>query len=67
MTILNSGVPVVIEWHKFAVGGSFYIPTLTPDTLAEDIRRAAKERGMVVKHRLSKEGNTYGVRFWRIK
>ena len=67
MTILNSGVPVVIEWHKFAVGSSFYIPTLTPDTLAEDVGSAAKERGMVVRHRFSKESGTYGVRFWRIK
>jgi hypothetical protein len=49
------------------VGSSFYVPTLTPDTLAEDIERSAKERGMVVKHLFSKEGGTYGVRFWRIK
>jgi hypothetical protein len=67
MTILNSGVPVIIEWHKFAVGSSFYIPTLAPYTLVEDVLKSAKERGMVVKYRFTKEDATYGVRFWRIK
>jgi hypothetical protein len=35
--------------------------------MSEEIVSAAKERGMVVKYRFSKEGGTYGVRFWRIK
>jgi hypothetical protein len=66
MTIYNSGVPVFIEWHKFVVGSSFYIPTLTPDTLAEEVRRAASERNMKVKFQFRKEGSTHGVRFWRV-
>jgi len=66
MTILNSGVPVIIEWHKFVIGSSFYIPTLTPDTLMEAVERAADLRGMKVKSRFCLEGATQGVRFWRI-
>jgi len=66
MTIYNSGVPVVIEWHKFVIGSSFYIPTLTPDTLTEEIKRAAQKRGMRVKSRFCLEYGTQGVRFWRV-
>jgi len=66
MSIYNSGVPVVIEWHKFVVGSSFYIPTLTPDTLGEDIRRASSERGMKVKFQIRSENGTLGVRVWRV-
>jgi len=67
MSIYNSGLPVIIEWHKFVVGSSFYIPTLTPDTLAEDIKRTASERGMKVKFQIRSEGSTQGVRVWRVK
>ena len=64
--ILNSGVPVIIEWHKFIIGSSFYIPTLDPDKLAEDVRREARERNMTVKSRFCLENGTQGVRVWRI-
>lgn len=67
MTIYNSNVPVVIEWHKFVVGSSFYIPTLTPNVLSDEIDTAARERGMKVKFRFCVEGTTHGVRFWRVK
>ena len=64
--ILNSGVPVIIEWHKFIIGSSFYIPTLAPDALAEDIKREARERNMFIKWRFCLENGTQGVRVWRI-
>jgi hypothetical protein len=64
--ILNSGVPVIIEWHKFIIGSSFYIPTLDPDKLTEDIKREAQERNMHVKSRFCLENGTQGVRVWRI-
>lgn len=64
--IHNSGVPVIIEWHKFIIGSSFYIPTLDPEKLAEDIRREARERNMYIKLRFCLENSTQGVRVWRI-
>jgi hypothetical protein len=64
--ILNSGLPVIIEWHKFIIGSSFYIPTLDPDKLTEDIKREAQERNMHVKSRFCLENGTQGVRVWRI-
>ena len=67
MKITTDRVPVVIEWHKFVVGSSFYIPCLDRRTLAENIKIAAKERNMRVKYRFTLERGTQGVRFWRIK
>jgi len=64
--ILNSGLPVIIEWHKFIIGSSFYIPTLDPDKLVADIKREARERNMTVKSRFCLENGTQGVRVWRI-
>lgn len=65
--ITSDGVPVVIEWHKFVVGSSFYIPCLDRHALAQQIEAAAKERFMRVKFKFTLEDGTQGVRFWRIK
>ena len=67
MKITTEGVLVVIEWHKFVVGSSFYIPCLDRRALAEKIKTTAKERNMRVKYRFTLENGTQGVRFWRIK
>ena len=67
MRITTDGVPVAIEWHKFVVGSSFYIPCLDRSTLASKIETAAKERNMRVRYKFTLENGTQGVRFWRIK
>lgn len=67
MKITTEGVPVVVEWHKFVVGSSFYIPCLDRRALASKIDAAAKERNMRVKYRFTMENGTQGVRFWRIR
>jgi hypothetical protein len=66
MTITADTVPVAIEWHKFVVGSSFYIPCLDRQGTANQIAASAKERGMKVKFRFVLERGTQGVRFWRI-
>lgn len=65
--VKNEGVPVIIEWHKFAVGSSFYIPAIRRQELAEQVVESAKVRGMKVRYRFTLEGTTMGVRFWRTK
>ena len=65
MTIDNSGVPVVIEWHKFVIGSSFYIPTLVPEALEESIKKECKTRGIKIRSRFCFEGDTQGIRVWR--
>lgn len=65
--VKNEGVPVIIEWHKFVIGSSFYIPALDRHSLAYQIVKAAKQRGMHLKYRFTLENGTLGVRFWRIK
>ena len=67
MLITADTVPVAIEWHKFVVGSSFYIPCLDRQGIADQITTYAKERGMNIKFRFVLEKGTQGVRFWRIK
>jgi hypothetical protein len=66
MSITADTVPVAIEWHKFIVGSSFYIPCLDRQGTADQIVASAKERGMKIKFRFVLERGTQGVRFWRI-
>ena len=66
MTITANTVPVAIEWHKFIVGSSFYIPCLDRQGIADQVVAYAKERGMNIKFRFVLENGTQGVRFWRI-
>lgn len=66
MLITADTVPVAIEWHKFVVGSSFYIPCLDRQGIADQITTYAKERGMNIKFRFVLEKGTQGVRFWRI-
>jgi len=66
MTITANTVPVAIEWHKFIVGSSFYIPCLDRQGIADQVVAYAKGRGMNIKLRFVLENGTQGVRFWRI-
>lgn len=66
MTITTDTVQVAVEWHKFVVGSSFYIPCLDRQGIADQITASADERGMKVKLRFVLERGTQGVRFWRI-
>jgi hypothetical protein len=66
MTIRADTVPVAIEWHKFVVGSSFYIPCLDRQGISNQVVAYAKDRGMKIKFRFVLERGTQGVRFWRI-
>lgn len=67
MQITVEGIPIAIEWHKFVVGTSFYVPCLDRAALAQQVEHAAKVRGMRIKARFTFEQGTQGVRFWRTK
>jgi len=66
MTITADTVPVAIEWHKFVVGSSFYIPCLDRQGISNQVVAYTKDRGMKIKFRFVLERGTQGVRFWRI-
>jgi hypothetical protein len=66
MTKTADGIQIAIEWHKFVVGSSFYIPCLDRRSVTDQLVATAKERGMKVKSRFVLERGTQGVRIWRI-
>lgn len=63
--IRSNGLDVVVEWNKFFVGTSIYIPTLDFELVLNAVKEAAEERGMVVWGKATIHANTMGVRIWR--
>jgi hypothetical protein len=66
MPVETHGVPVRIDWAKFRIGSSFFVPGLDTQGLQNQIRKyAAKFNMRVVVHRRI-ERDVIGVRVWRI-
>lgn len=62
-----NGVNYEIDWTKFKVGRSFFVPCLDA-TEAKSVVKATMERfGFEVKVKLVIEDGFRGLRIWRIK
>lgn len=59
------GVIIEIEWGKFSVGSSIFIPCLNTQLAVEQFRKLAKDKGYKVTSRTRIENGRYGVRIWR--
>ena len=73
MTILKiekpleiEGIQVRIEWSKFFIGTSFFVPCIAHDRLATRIALYAENRGYKVKIISRIENQMWGIRVWRI-
>jgi hypothetical protein len=65
-TIETEGVQVEIEWRKFIVGSSFFLPCIDTVSVRAQIERHAKARGIELKMRDRVENLYWGVRVWRV-
>lgn len=63
----TNGLPILVDWGKFKVGSSFYVPTLEPDKLLNRIRKYCRKMGMGIRGKRTVEGKTMGVRIWRVR
>ena len=73
MTILKiekpleiEGIQVRIEWSKFSIGTSFFVPCIAHNRLAARITQRADDRGFKVKIIAHIENQMWGIRVWRI-
>jgi len=55
-----------IEWSKFKVGSSFFIPCLESEELRKEIKRKARQAHVGIKMKLQTENKIQGLRVWRI-
>lgn len=61
------GVDYSIDWEKFKVGCSFFIPCLRANKSREQIRHGVKRFRFKVTIRLVVEEGVRGLRVWRVK
>ena len=60
------GVQVQIEWLKFRIGTSFFLPCIDHDRMTAGIVKRATSRGFRVKIIARVENGMWGIRVWRI-
>jgi hypothetical protein len=61
------GIQVQIEWHKFRLGSSFFLPCIAHERMIRAITQRADNRGFRVKIIARIENGMWGVRVWRTK
>jgi hypothetical protein len=61
------GIQVQIEWHKFRIGSSFFLPCIAHGRMASGITQRAESRGFKVKIIPRIENGMWGIRVWRIR
>jgi hypothetical protein len=64
LTILN--LPILIQWDKFKVGTSFFIPCIDRRLTERFVKTEAKRIGVTVLCKQVVEKGKYGLRVWRV-
>jgi len=59
------GIIIEIEWAKFLVGSSLFIPCLNTREAVIQFRKISKQKGYEITYRVRIENGRYGVRIWR--
>ena len=65
--MLVDGVDYEIDWGRFKVGSSFFLPCIHTDISREQILRITQRFQFKVQARLVVEEGIRGLRVWRIK
>ena len=61
------GVDYEIDWGRFKVGSSFFLPCIRADNSREQILRITQRFQFKVQTRLVVEEGIRGLRVWRVK
>jgi hypothetical protein len=65
--MLIQGIEFKINWAKFIVGASFFVPCLDTEHAFNQVKRTVKRLRYVVEIRVVIEQGIQGLRVWRIK
>jgi len=61
------GVIHEVNWRKFVVGASFFVPCIHAPEAREDVKKLARRLGFRVTIKVVIEDGIRGLRVWRIK
>jgi hypothetical protein len=64
--VLVEQLNYVIDWTKFDVGASFFIPCLNPKQAWADINPTLNRLRYKTVHKVVIEGGVQGIRVWRV-
>jgi len=64
--IETEGVQVEIEWGKFIVGSSFFVPCIDTASLRKQLAHQAKARDIQIRAVDRIENRLWGIRVWRV-
>lgn len=59
------GVVIQVEWDKFDVGSSFFIPCINTQRATEQVRRICGTFDAQVRCKARAENGRWGLRVWR--
>lgn len=59
-------LPVLIQWHKFVPGSSFFIPCIDRRDMKRQVLQEARRLRVEVLCKEVIENGVYGLRVWRV-
>ena len=65
--MLIHGLSFRVNWAKFKVGASFFIPCLDTEAALARVIEVTGRLNYKIRHRVLVEHGIYGLRIWRIK
>ena len=60
------GVLIVVDWDKFTVGSSVFVPAINLTELIAQFYEIADLNKWYIEHRFRIENKKQGIRFWRM-
>jgi len=61
------GVSYNVNWRKFPIGASFFVPCIHAQQAKEDVRKLTRRLGFKVISKVVIEEGIRGLRVWRIR
>lgn len=61
------GINYEVNWRKFAVGASFFVPCIHAEQAKEDVQQAVRRFKFKVVTKVVIENRIRGLRVWRVK
>jgi hypothetical protein len=59
------GVPMNVDWNKFTVGSSIFIPCVNSVKGSKQVKHITAKLGMLVQVTTRIENDKWGIRVWR--
>jgi len=64
-SIEPDGVPIEVNWDKFTVGASVFIPCVNTVKASQQVKYVTAKLNMLVQVTTREENKKWGIRVWR--